>query len=58
MVKTTLDRDGIYTDQLMLYVDSKREAEKYADKLFDEGAEVLKGTGFKKTGDFIRAVCA
>lgn len=58
VVKTTLDRDGIYTDQLMLYVDSKREAEKYADKLFDEGAEVLKGTGFKKTGDFIRAVCA
>lgn len=58
VVKTTLDRDRIHTNQLMLYVDSKRGAEQFADKVYDKNADTIKRMGIKKTSDVIRAMCA
>lgn len=58
VVKTTLDRDNIYTNQLKLYVDCKRGAERFADDCFDANKKVIKKMGVKKTKDIVRLICA
>ena len=58
VVKTTLDRDNLYANQMELYVDSKRGAEKFADKVYESAADIIKGRRFKKTSDVISAMCA
>lgn len=56
-VKTTLDKDDLYSNQMRLYIDSKRGADKFADKMYYKIADNLKESGFKKTSDFIK-MCA
>ena len=56
--KTVLDRDSIHKNQLMLYVDSKRIAEKNTDIMYEMTAESVKRMGVKKTNDIFRAMCA
>ena len=56
-VVTALDKDNLYSNQMRLYIDSKRGADKFADKMYYEIADSLKRTGFKKTSDFIK-MCA
>ena len=56
-IVTTLDKDNLYSNQMRLYIDSKRGADKYADKMYEMAADSLKRTGFKKTSDFIK-MCA
>lgn len=58
VVKTTLDSDSIYANQMMLYSDSKICAEKYADKMYEMDISRIKEIGVKKTSDVIRAICA
>jgi hypothetical protein len=58
VVKTTLDSDRIYANQMMLYSDSKICAEKYADKMYEMDISRIKEIGVKKTSDVIRAICA
>lgn len=58
VVKTSLDRDSIYANQMMLYSDSKICAEKYADKMYEMHISRTKEIGVKKTSDVIRAICA
>lgn len=58
VVKTTLDRDNLYANQMELYVDSKRGAEKFADKVYESAADIIKGRRFKKTSDVISGICA
>ena len=56
--KTVLDRDSIHKNQLMLYVDSKRIAEKNTDIMYEMTADDAKRMGLKKTNDIFRAMCA
>ena len=56
--KTVLDRDSIDKNQLMLYVDSKRSAEKNTDIMYEMTADDAKRMGLKKTNDIFRAMCA
>ena len=56
-VVTALDKDNLYSNQMRLYIDSKRGADKYAYKMYEMAADSLKRTGFKKTSDFIK-MCA
>ncbi len=58
VVKTTLDSDSIYANQMMLYSDSKICAEKYADKKYEMDISRIKEIGVKKTSEVIRAICA
>lgn len=58
VIKTTLDSDSIYANQMLLYSDSKICAEKYADKMYEMNISRIKGIGVKKTSDVIRAICA
>ena len=58
VVKTSLDRDSIYANQMMLYSDSKICAEKYADKKYEMDISRIKEIGVKKTSEVIRAICA
>lgn len=58
VVKTTLDRDNIYTNQMQLYVDCKRGAEWFADKCFDANKKAIKRLGVKKTKDVFRLMTA
>lgn len=58
VVKTSLDRDSIYANQMMLYSDSKICAEKYADKIYEMDISRIKESGVKKTSDVIRTICA
>ena len=53
-VVTALDKDNLYSNQMRLYIDSKRGADKFADKMYYEIADSLKRTGVKKTSDFIK----
>jgi hypothetical protein len=41
-----------------LYIDSKKGADKFADKMYYKIADNLKESGFKKTSGLIRAMCA
>ena len=56
--KTALDSERIHQDQTMLYGDSKRGAEKYADKMDKKVAEFAKRKEFNKTIDIVRAMYA
>ena len=58
VVKTTLDSDSIYANQMMLYSDSKICAEKYADKKYEMDISRIKEIGVKKTSDVISGMCA
>lgn len=58
IVKTTLDKDDLYSNQMELYIDSKKGADKFADKMYYKIADNLKESGFKKTSGLIRAMCA
>lgn len=58
VVKTVLDRDRIHPNQLKLYVESKRGAEEFADKMFERNAGILNRMRFRKTSDLVRAMCA
>lgn len=59
IVKTTLDGDRIHPDQMKLYLDSKRGAEQFAEKVYRRrNATRLKGTGAKKRSNVVRAICA
>ena len=57
VVKTVIDWDHLHSNQMRLYIDSKRGADKYAYKMYEMAADSLKRTGFKKTSDFIK-MCA
>ena len=57
VVKTVIDWDNLHSNQMRLYIDSKRGADKYAYKMYEMAADSLKRTGFKKTSDFIK-MCA
>lgn len=54
VVKTTLDKDDIYANQQVLYIDSKRGAMEFADKVYENSVYMIKGTGLKKTSDLIK----
>ena len=54
VVKTTLDKDDIYENQQVLYIDSKRCAMEFADKVYENSVYMIKGTGLKKTSDLIK----
>ena len=58
VVKTSLDRDRLYEDQMMLYSDSKICAEKYADRMYERDVDRIKGFGVKKVSNAIRAMYA
>ena len=58
VVKTVLDRDRIHPNQLKLYVNSKREAEEFADKMFEKNIGILNRMRVRKTSDLVRAMCA
>lgn len=55
IVKTALDSDNIYADQVMLYSDSKMCAEKYADRMYEMEVNRIKGIGVKKVSNAVRA---
>lgn len=58
VAKTCLDRDKIYTNQMMLYVESKRGGESYSKKIADNNCKKVLDAGFKKTKDVIMRFCA
>jgi hypothetical protein len=58
IVKTALDSDNIYENQMMLYSDSKICAEKYADRMYERDVDRIKGFGVKKVSNAIRAMFA
>lgn len=58
VVKTTLDWDSLHMNQKRLYIDSKRNAYKFADKMYNKIADKLKGTGLMNTNDTVIAMCA
>ena len=58
VVKTFLNRDRLHPNQEALYLDSMRDAGKYAGKLYDRDANFLKRMGITTTRDLIRAMCA
>lgn len=53
-VVTALDKDNLYSNQMRLYIDSMRGADKFAAKMYYEMADSLKESGVKKTSDFIK----
>ena len=58
VVKTSLDRDSIYANQMMLYSDSKICAEKYADKQDRTRIDDIKRIGLKKMRNAVRTMRA
>ena len=58
VVKTDLAWDMLHPNQMALYVDSKRCAEKFASNTYNKDATILNGIGLKNTSDAIRAMCA
>ena len=58
VVKTDLAWDMLHPNQMALYVDSKRCAEKFASNTYNKDATILNGIGLKNTSDAIRAICA
>lgn len=58
VVKTTLDSNSIYANQMMLYEDSMRCAGEYADRMYERDIERLKGIGFKNVSNAVRAMRA
>lgn len=58
VVKTALDRDNLYANQMMLYEDSMICAGEYADRMSERNIDRIKGIGVRKTSDVIRAICA
>lgn len=57
IIKTCLDRDKIYTNQLSLYVEAKRGGEGFADKYYEKNKGIVLSR-FKKTNDIYRNLCA
>lgn len=58
VVKTDLEWAMLHPNQMALYVDSKRCAEKFASNTYNKDATILNGIGLKNTSDAIRAMCA
>lgn len=57
VIKTCLDRDKIYSNQLQMYVDSKRGGEFFADKTYEVNKAIVLSR-FKKTNDVYKSLCA
>ena len=58
VVKTVIDWDNLHSNQMRLYIDSKKGADKFADRIYGKVTGILKGMRFKKTSDLICAMCA
>lgn len=58
VVKTSLDRDSLYANQMRLCIDSARCAREYTDKIYERDVNHFKEIGYKKTSDIIRAMRA
>ena len=55
---TTINWGKLHPNQMKLHIDSKRDAHKFADKMYEKNAEWIKGMGYKNTNDAVRAMCA
>lgn len=58
VAKTCLDRDNIYTNQMMMYVESKRGGESFSNKIADKNCKKILDAGIKKTNDYLMRYCA